>query len=201
MMSIPYLVFEVGGNRYLIDAYFTKVVEKEERLAVLIRPYDMSLYSKEPSGRALKPLLGMDELAKRLKEAFIASYEHSGEKFDERLRHMRRWNIWRFLGIPTGHQRHIEKDEELAEESREAMMALTIFRKVLGVKKVEELDRVSIRPMEYVYYDVLLKGDDVFDRYGKKDRIYTQLMMFDESFKREFLRKWESGENRTGKQK
>lgn len=192
MMSIPYLVFEVNSNLYLIDAHFVKIVEKEERLAVLIRPYDMSIYSKEPHGRALEPLLRMDEVEGYLKEAFIASYEHSGEKFNERLKHMRRWNIRRFLGIPTGHQRHIEKDEKLAEDSREAMMALAIFRKVLGIKKREELDGVSIRPVEYVYYNVLLKGEEVFDRYGKKDRIYTQLMMFDESFKREFLRKWES---------
>ncbi len=192
MMSIPYLVFEVSGNRYLIDAYFTKIVEKKERLAVLIRPYNMSIYSKEPLGRPLEPLLREDELDGLLKDAFAESFERSGERFNERLRHMRRWNLWRFLGIPTGHQRHIEKDEELAEESREAMMALTIFRKVLGVKKVEELDRISIRPMEYVYYNVLIKGEEVFDREGKKDRIYTQLMMFDESFKREFLRKWEN---------
>ncbi len=192
-MSIPYLVFEVNGNLYLIDAYFTKVVEKEERLAVLIRPYDMSIYSKEPHGQTLEPLLRMDELEGYLKKAFITSYERSGEKFNERLKHMRRWNIWRLLGIPTGHQRHIEKDEKLAEESREAMMALTIFRKILGIKEIEEVDKISIHPIEYVYYDIVLKGDEVFDRYGKKDKIYTQLMMFDPSFKKELLRKWENG--------
>ncbi len=191
MMSIPYLVFKVNGTLYAIDAHFTKTVEKEERIAVLIRPYNALLYSDKPGERALEPLLGMDELAEFLKGAFTASYERSREKFNERVRYIRRWNILRFLGIPTGHQRHIEKDEELAEESREAMMALTIFRKVLGVKREEELDRVSIQPLRYVYYDVRLEGSEVFDRHGNKDKIYTQLMRFDESFKREFLEKCE----------
>ena len=180
-VEVPYLVFEVNGNEYMIDAHFSKKLERIERISTLIRPIDRTL--PETAEEPLPILLQKNEIEEFLKNLFIRVYERSGEKLDKRLRHMRKWNILRLIGIPTGFSRHVERDEQLAKENREAMFSLAILRKILGVKTPTELGKVKIVPKEYLYYKIELRNGEIFNEKGEKDSIYTQLLEIDEGFR------------------
>lgn len=184
-VEVPYLVFEVNRNEYMIDAYFSKKLERIERISTLIRPVDRTLL-KTAEG-PLPILLQKNEVEEFLKNLFVEVYERSGEKLNERLRHMRKWNLFRFIGIPTGFSRHVEKDEQLAKENREAMFSLAILRKILGVKTPAELDKIKILPKEYLYYGIKLKNREIFNEKGEKDSIYTQLLEIDDGFRKALL--------------
>lgn len=79
---------------------------------------------------------------------------------------MRRWNVWRIIGIPMGHQRHIDRDEELAKENREAILALAILQKVLWAKKPKDLEWILVRLYRYAFLEVEMTGSEVGDRSG-----------------------------------
>ncbi len=130
-LRVPYVLFETATGRYGLDAYFSLRVEKPERRATLIRKAEgLQLIGGE---KPVTALLNIESLGEYLNSLFLTLCELSGESFNERTKHMRRWNLWRLLGIPTGgHQRHVDRDEELAERNREALLALAIMRKVLG---------------------------------------------------------------------
>ena len=180
-VEVPYLVFEVNGKEYMIDAHFSKKLGRIERVSTLIRPMDRTL--SETAEEPLPILLQKDEIEEFLKNLFLKIYERSGEKLDERLRHMRKWNILRLIGIPTGFSRHVEKEEQLAKENREAMFSLAILRKILGVKTPAELDKIKIIPKGYLYYKIELRNEEVFNEKGEKDSIYTQLLKIDGGFR------------------
>ncbi|AIF68476.1 hypothetical protein PAP_00145 [Palaeococcus pacificus DY20341] len=184
-IAIPYLIFEVKGKEYMIDAYFSKKVERIERVSALIRPFDRSL-RRECEG-SLEPLIKEEDLEGFLKEVFREVYELSGEKLKSRLSHMRRWNIFRLLGLPTGYKRHLKEEEELAKENREALLALAILKNVLGIKSPKELENLHILVRGYRYYAVEI-GESIYNEKGKEDKIYAQLLKIDESFKKEIER-------------
>ncbi|WP_324736544.1 hypothetical protein VFC49_05720 [Thermococcus sp. SY098] len=184
-VEVPYLVFEVNGKEYMIDAHFSRKLERIERVSTLIRPIDRTL--SKTAEAPLPILLQKNEIEGFLKNLFVEVYERSGEKLNKRLAHMRKWNILRLIGIPTGFSRHVEKDEQLAKENREAMLSLAILRKILGVKTPTELDKIKIVPKEYLYYRIELKNREIFNEKGEKDGIYTQLLEIDGGFRHALL--------------
>jgi len=180
-IKIPFIIFEVHGEEYAIDAYFSKKLEKIERISTLIRRTDFPRAFPEGS---LEPLLKEEELENFLKSLFYEVAKISGQTFDERLRHMRRWNLWRFLGVPTGFRRHLEEDEKLSSASREAMLSLSILQRVLGVKNAGKLGDVIIIPKGYAYYVIRVEGGEIRNEKGEIDRIYTSLLKIDEGFRK-----------------
>ncbi|MCD6372336.1 MAG: hypothetical protein J7L37_02125 [Thermococcus sp.] len=169
-VRVPYVLFETRTGRYGVDAYFSLRVERPERRATLIRKAeDLLLVKEKPVGT----LLECESVEEYLRSLFVTLYELSGESFNERTRHMRRWNIWRFLGIPTGHQRHLDRDEELAKKAREALLALAIMRKVLGIKSPAELENSLVRPRGYAVFELEVEGREV------SDPIYRELLRID----------------------
>ncbi|AFL95650.1 hypothetical protein CL1_1451 [Thermococcus cleftensis] len=169
-VGVPYVLFETRAGRYGVDAYFSMRVERVERRATLIRKAeDLSPVDERPP----LALLETDSLEGYLRALFETLYALSGESFNKRARHMRRWNIWRIIGIPTGHQRHIERDERLAKRNREALLALSILRKVLGVKGPSELEGAKIVPLGYAVFELEVKGGEV------GDPVYRELFRVD----------------------
>ncbi|ASJ05878.1 hypothetical protein [Thermococcus pacificus] len=169
-LRIPYIVFKTGTGEYGVDAYFSLRVEKPERRATLIRRTDaLERVNAKPPGT----LLDAGSVDGYLTSLFMALYDLSGERFNERAHHMRRWSLWRLIGIPTGHQRHVDRDEELAEKSREALLALAIVRKVLGVKAPTELEKVRIIPKGYAVLRLEISGETV------SDPVYRELFKID----------------------
>jgi hypothetical protein len=169
-LRVPYVLFETRTGMYGVDAYFSLRVEKPERRATLIRKAEnLQRLEARPRGA----LLEEDSLRNYLTSLFVTLYDLSGERFNERTRHMRRWNIWRLIGIPTGHQRHVDRDEELARRNREALLALAILRKVLGAKTPVELEGVTIRPLGYAVLEFEVNGGEV------SDPVYRELFRID----------------------
>ncbi|NJE29724.1 hypothetical protein E3E38_01465 [Thermococcus sp. 18S1] len=169
-LRVPYVLFETRTGMYGVDAYFSLRVEKPERRATLIRKAeDLQRLEVRPQGA----LLEEDSLGNYLTSLFVTLYDLSGERFNERAHHMRRWNIWRIIGIPTGHQRHVDRDEELAKKNREALLALAIMRKVLGIKSPAELGETVVKPMGYAVLEFEVDGREV------SDPVYRELFKID----------------------
>ena len=169
-LRIPYIVFETGTGEYGIDAYFSLRVEKIERRATLIRKAgDLERVSERPAGALLSP----NSVKGYLTFLFLTLYDLSGEGFKKRARHMRRWNLLRMIGIPTGHQRHIDMDDELARRNREALLALAIVRKVLGIRSPTELAKVRVIPRGYAVMRLDLRDGKV------SDPVYRELLKID----------------------
>ena len=169
-VRVPYVVFETKTGKYGIDAYFFVRLEKVERRATLIKRADeLTAVESPPPGL----ILTKEALEGHLLSLFLTLYELSGERFRRRAWHMRRWSLWRLIGIPTGHQRHIDIDERLAKENREAMLALAILRKVLGIKGPEEIERAFVRPIGYAFLELEVNGSEV------SDPVYRELFRID----------------------
>ncbi|NJE26776.1 hypothetical protein E3E22_09160 [Thermococcus sp. MV5] len=179
-IEIPYLVVDINGKLFMMDAYFSKKVEKIEHVSVLIKKFDRSL-RKDPR-TPLPNLIDEENVEYFIKDVFKKVYHRSGKKLDERLRHIRKWNLFRLFGIPSGFKRHKEKDEELARENRESLLALALLQKVLGIKNPQELENVEIKAIEWRYYTIEIKKDGIYNEKGKKDPIYTELMERDNGF-------------------
>ena len=71
-LNIPYLVFEVNGKEYMIDAYFSKKLERVERVATLIKPANRDL--PKTAENSLPILLKEDELEEFLKNLRIDDF-------------------------------------------------------------------------------------------------------------------------------
>lgn len=169
-VRVPYLVFRTKTGKYGVDAYFSLNVEKVERRATLIRKAkDLKPLSKKPP----TALLDGSEIEGYLFGLFSKLYELSGERMKERTSHMRRWNLWRLIGIPSGHQRHIEREEELARENREALLALAIMRKVLGVKKPDDIEKARIEFLGYGVFELEIADGKI------SDPVYRELFKID----------------------
>jgi len=133
-MEVPYALFEVrkGGRlrgTFAVDAYFIEFLSLEPRKVVLIKDASTVVLKREvrkPLPRLLREPI--DELLKGLYEELL---RYSSEVREKRLNHMRRWNVWRILGIPTGHSRHIAIDEDLAKVERENSLGLALLEGIL----------------------------------------------------------------------
>ncbi|WP_048150243.1 hypothetical protein [Palaeococcus ferrophilus] len=185
-VKVPFLVFEVNGEEYAIDAHFSRRLSRVERISTLIRKRNFP--ESLPAG-SLEALLGEDELEDFLKALYMEVAKLAGERIDDRMRHMRRWNLSRLLGLPTGFFRHVKEDEELAEKSREAMLSLAILKKVLGVKSAADLGEVKVTVKGLTHYriSVDLEKGEVLDEKGKKDAVYSALLKMDEGFRRALI--------------
>jgi hypothetical protein len=169
-VEVPYLVFRTKTGEYGLDAYFSLNVERVERRATLIRKAkDLRAVTKKPP----TTLLRGEEVEEYLIGLFSRLYELSGERMKERTDHMRRWNLLRLIGIPSGHQRHVEREEELARENREALLALAILRKVLGIKRPGDIEKARIEFLGYGVFELSVDGRDV------SDPVYRELFKVD----------------------
>ncbi len=185
-MEVPYVLFEVHrkGKRigtYAIDAYFVEFLSLEPRKAVLIKGLDairLSENAEKPLPRLLR--IPVERFLKELyRELLSASQETRGR----RISHMRRWNVWRILGIPTGHSRHIAVDEQLAKVERENALGLALLKKVLGMKG--DVESVEIREAGVRYRRLWLEKGEVAGEEGV-DRVYTNLLRIDPVFRTAF---------------
>ena len=77
-VEIPYLVIEVNGRFFMIDAYFSKKVEKTEHVSVLIKRFKRDLPREVQN--PLPSLMTENEIKFFLKKIFSTLYEHSGKK-------------------------------------------------------------------------------------------------------------------------
>jgi hypothetical protein len=185
-MEVPYVVFEVQGKgkktgTYAIDVYFVEFVALKPRKAVFIK----GLGSISLSENAEKPLprLLQVPLGEFLMNLYSGLLHESRETRRERVNHMRRWNIARIFGIPTGHSRHIAVDERLAKVERENTLGLALLEKVLGVK--DDLESVEIREVKLLYRRLWLENSEVVDEKGA-DKVYTNLLKIDPVFRTAF---------------
>jgi len=185
-MEVPYVLFEVWKKdrklgTYAIDAYFIEFLSLEPRKAVLIKnPASIAL--KEKGENPLPKLLRVP-VGELLKNLYTKLLEESSEARTERISHIRRWNVWRFLGIPTGHSRHIAIDEQLAKVERENALGLALLKKVLGVK--DDVESVEIREVKLLYRGLWLENGEVMDEKGP-DKVYTNLLKIDPVFRTAF---------------
>ncbi|NJE54016.1 hypothetical protein [Thermococcus sp. 21S9] len=185
-MEVPYVLFEVHRKgktigTYAIDAYFVEFLALEPRKAVLIKgPGSISL--SENAEKPLPRLLGAN-LERFLKDLYRELLSASQETREKRVSHMRRWNVWRILGIPTGHSRHIAVDEQLAKVERENALGLALLKKVLGVK--DDVESVEIREVKLLYRRLWLENGEVRDEKGT-DKVYTNLLKIDPVFRTAF---------------
>ena len=173
-IEVPYILFETGTGRYGLDAYFFTRLEKVEHRAALIRKADViKPVSKVCGNVGISP----EEIEGILKGLALSLYELSGRSFEERGKHMRRWNLFRFLGIPTGHFKHLKKDEEMARRNREALLALSIVEHVLGVRKPSDLENVELRSLGWGIFELEVEDEP-------RDNLYRELYRADDGFRR-----------------
>jgi len=188
-MEVPYVLFEVrkkGKPRgtFAVDAYFIEFLSLEPRKAVLIKNASKVVLRREAQ-KALPPLL-KKPVGETLKSLYRELLRNSTEARKKRVNHMRRWNVWRILGIPTGHSRHIALDEELAKVERENSLGLALLGRILGVKREEELGDVEVREGEVLYRRLWLSDGQVLGEEGV-DRVYTNLIKIDPVFRTAFV--------------
>ncbi|MDV3104735.1 hypothetical protein, partial [Thermococcus waiotapuensis] len=148
--------------------------EKVEHSAALIRRGEEIRPVSEVRGN---PGVTPEKVGDALKELAFSLYELSGRSFQERGKHMRRWNIFRLLGIPTGYLRHLEKDEEMARQNREALLALSIIEHVLGIRKPSDLENVELKPVGWGIFELEVEDEP-------KDSVYRELYRVDGGFRR-----------------
>ena len=174
-LQIPYVLFKTKTGEYGLDAYFFHRLEKVEHRAVLIRKAE----SIKPTSKVRELLeISPKSVEQVLKGLALTLYELSGKSFKERGRHIRRWNIYRFLGIPTGYFKNLKRDDELAKRSREALLALSIVEHVLGVRKPGDVERAMIIPIGWGILEVeIVDGKPV-------DPVYGELYTTDSGFRR-----------------
>ena len=120
-MEVPYVLFEVrkkGRPRgtFAVDAYFIEFLSLEPRKAVLIKDASKVVLRRE--AQKAPPLLLKKPVGETLKSLYRELLRNSTEAREKRVNHMRRWNVWRILGIPTGHSRHIALDEGRLREAQ-----------------------------------------------------------------------------------
>ncbi|CAB50009.1 hypothetical protein [Pyrococcus abyssi] len=167
-IKVPYIIFKTKSGIYGIDAYTSLRVEKVERAATLIRRFDKmpSMIKMEETELALISKDNVGDFLIRLKDY---TKNKAASKLNQRFKKMRRWNLFRFLGIPTGHSRHISEEERLAKENREALLALSILNVVL---------KGDVEPLGYSFIELEIRDDGVYID-GKKDGVYTELLKVD----------------------
>ncbi len=187
-MEVPYVLFEVRDGRkakgtFAIDAYFIEFLSIEPRKVVLIK--DASGIALKEEARNPLPKLLRKPLNDLLKKVYMELLRTSSEVRGERVGHMRRWNVWRILGIPTGHSRHITIDEKLAKAEREYSLGLALLEKILGIRG-EEIGKVEVVEGRTLYRELWLSGGQVLGKEGV-DKVYTNLFKIDPAFRTAFV--------------
>ncbi|AJC72154.1 hypothetical protein X802_08260 [Thermococcus guaymasensis DSM 11113] len=173
-VEVPYVLFRTRSGVYGIDGYFYPALERVEHRAALLRKME----PKPLRGVSGKYYVTPDNVKDILRELALELYELAGRSFDERNKHMRRWNILRFLGIPSGYLKNLRRDNELAGRVRRVLLALSIVEHVLGIKGPADLENLSIEPLGWTLFRL-----EVVD--GKPvDPVYAQLYEDDAGFRR-----------------
>ncbi|WP_297495440.1 hypothetical protein [Thermococcus sp.] len=188
-MNVPYVLFEVrrdGKKRgtFAIDTYFIEFVSLEPRKVVMIKDTSAVVLS-EKANDALPKLLEKP-VGELLKGLYRELLENSKEVREKRITHMRRWNVWRILGIPTGHSRHVAIDEELSKVEREYSLALALLERILDIKDEDELEGVEITELGVLYRKLWLGDRQVLGEDGV-DKVYTNLLKIDPAFRTAFF--------------
>ncbi|MFA4647483.1 hypothetical protein P8X24_09585 [Pyrococcus kukulkanii] len=164
--ELPFIIFKTKKGMFAIDLYLINRVEKLERIATLIRRAEnikqASFVPKEVGGWE-------EEVKDFLKWLLEIARVRSGKIINKRLGKMRRWNIFRLLGIPTGHSRHVSEEERLARDNREALLALSILENVI---------KGDIKVVGYGVAEIEIKGKEVYIN-GRVDPVYTELIKRD----------------------
>ncbi|MFA4639933.1 hypothetical protein [Pyrococcus kukulkanii] len=164
--EIPFIIFKTKKGTFAMDLYLINRVEKFERIATLIRRAEnirQASFVPEEAERWEEEFEGF------LKRLLEITRIRSGKIMDKRLGKMRRWNIFRLLGIPTGHSRHISEEERLARDNREALLALSILENVI---------KGDISVIGYGVAEIEIKGKKVYIN-GRVDPVYTELIKTD----------------------
>ncbi len=187
-MEIPFIIFRVmkkgkSIRRLAIDSYFTEFLSIEPRKVVLIKDPEREKFLS--SARDPLPVLLQKDPDRLLKDLFEGLERSTGEVLEKRVSHIRRWNILRMIGIPSGHSRHIAIDERLAETERENSLGLALLKGVLGVKDSGELRDVKIATEGTAYLRLWLENGRVVTDSGK-DSVYTSLLKKDPRFRTAF---------------
>lgn len=187
-MEIPFIIFRVmkkgkSIRRLAIDSYFTEFLSIEPRKVVLIKDPEREKFLS--SARDPLPVLLQKDPDRLLKDLFEGLERSTGEVLEKRVSHIRRWNILRMIGIPSGHSRHIAIDERLAETERENSLGLALLKGVLGVKDSGELRDVKIVTEGTAYLRLWLENGRVVTDSGK-DSVYTSLLKKDPRFRTAF---------------
>jgi len=181
-IEVPYVLFRTKSGVYGLDSYFYPALERVEHRAALLRKMESKPLPQVSGEYYVTP----DNVKDVLRELALELYRLAGRSFDERSKHMRRWNVFRFLGIPSGYLKNLKKDEELAGRVRRVLLALSIVEHVLGIKGPSDLENLSVEPLGWALFR--LKVVD-----GKPaDPVYAQLYEDDAGFRRalyEFLQK------------
>ncbi|WP_456366209.1 hypothetical protein [Thermococcus sp.] len=180
---MPFVLFRTPRGRFAIDAYFTEFVSLEPRKALLIKDPSKEALS-ETAERPL-PVLLRGDVGEFLRELFLNLEETAREMREKRISHIRRWNVLRFLGVPTGYRRHIIEDEVLADLERENSFGLALLKAVLGAGNWEEVGAAEIVNEGVAYREVWIEDGKVKSPAGK-DAVYTGLLKKDPVFRTAF---------------
>ncbi|WP_048149603.1 hypothetical protein [Thermococcus sp. AM4] len=173
-VEVPYVLFRTRSGVYGIDGYFYPALERVEHRAALLRKMEPKPLPRELKGAYVTP----DNVREILRGLALELYELTGRSFEERSKHMRRWNILRFLGIPSGYVKNLKRDEELAGRVRRALLALSIVEHVLGIKGPSDLGDLFVEPLGWAVFRLeVVNGKPV-------DPLYSQLYEDDAGFRR-----------------
>lgn len=173
-IEVPYVLFRTKSGVYGLDSYFYPALERAEHRAALLRKMEPKPLPQVSGEYHVTP----DNVKDVLRELALELYGLAGRSFDERNKHMRRWNILRFLGIPSGYLKNLKRDEELAGRVRRVLLALSIVEHVLGIKGPSDLENLSVEPLGWAVFRL-----EVVD--GKPvDPVYAQLYEDDAGFRR-----------------
>ena len=173
-IEVPYVLFRTKSGVYGLDSYFYPTLERVEHRAALLRKMESKPLPHVSGEHYVTP----ENVKDVLRELALELYRLAGRNFNERNKHMRRWNILRFLGIPLGYFKNLKKDEELAGRVRRVLLAISIVEHVLGIKGPAELENLSVEPLGWTIFKL-----EVVD--GKPaDPVYAQLCEDDAGFRR-----------------
>jgi len=174
---IPFISFQLkSGKKLWVDAYFTKKLSEEFRIASLIRGSIESKIEEENEidkrGYKLEKLFESSEL----KELFLRTLGNVNSQLkivkSERGKHYARWNLLRLLFIPFGWSRKIKEDEAKSALQRELMYSKEILKTISSAIPLDEvayfrLEIIDGKPGDRVYetlYKIDLGFRSAFDK-------------------------------------
>jgi len=200
LIWVPHIDLKVRGARgereYWIDAYFLTLLENIVRRAALIRRPEAGVKEVETpldSIRLDPKVGGCEDVLRMFKEAYLYADSIARSKGYERSVHIARWTQLKNFMIPTGHQKHIDRDERDAMILSEALWAREIIGLAFMVNNPYEWGRLRIHGGEIYWYPVFIKTEGetllIFDGVsGQISRTYTNLANVEETVKAEFSR-------------
>jgi|GEM_PF-1693153 hypothetical protein len=176
---VPFVSFRLkNGKKLWIDAYFTKKLSEEFRIASLIRS---SIEGKE--GKESEETEVTDEKSYKLekllkpsefKELVLGTLDKVNSQLkavkSERGRYYARWNLLRVLFIPFGWSRKIKEDEARSGLQRELTYSEEILKAISSATPLGEVAYFRLKVID-----------------GKPaDRVYEKLYKIDQGFKDAF---------------